>query len=121
MAMSLITRLRGLVLIACLAVSIGMAGFGHRAPMQQDARAAALLLSGFAMADLCGLSGSDKAASAVPCLACTPPGPMLVPALPCMVRPAELRAVAVVFAPRARQTVAVVHDPARAPRAPPLV
>lgn len=117
--MRLITRLRGIVLIACLAVSLAVAGFGHRAPMAQDAQVEALLLSGFAMGDLCAPSGSDEAVSALPCLACTPSGPVLIPAVACALRPADMRVVAEVTAPRARQTVAAVHDHARAPRAPP--
>lgn len=120
MVLSLIIRLRSLVLIALLACALSVSGFGHRAPMQQDATVEAFLLSGFAMTDLCGTSGSGQAASALPCLACTPPGPALIPAVPCVVRNADMQVVAAVFAPRARQTVPAVHDPARAPRAPPL-
>ncbi|WP_103335784.1 hypothetical protein [Pseudotabrizicola formosa] len=120
MVLRLIMRLRRLVLIALLAVGLAVSGFGHRAPMAQDAQLEALLLSGFTMADLCTPSGSDEAASAVPCLACTPSGPVLIPALGCMLRPADVQVLAAVFAPRERRTVASVHDPAHAPRAPPL-
>lgn len=120
MVASLITRLRCIALIAFLAISLASAGLGHRAPMQQDAQVEAILLSGFAIADLCAPSGSGQAASAAPCLACTPPGPVLIPGVACVLRPADVRVVAAVFAPRERKTVASVHDPARAPRAPPL-
>lgn len=120
MVQSLIIRLRGVALVALLAIALGIVGFGHRAPMQQDAAIEAFLLSGFSMADLCGSSGSEESATSVPCLACTPPAPALIPASACVVRNADLLVVAAVFAPRARQTVPAVHDPARAPRAPPL-
>ncbi|MFN4154065.1 MAG: hypothetical protein ACK4HF_05385 [Paracoccaceae bacterium] len=120
MVLSLIKRLRGHALIALLAIALGVVGFGHRAPLQQDATVEAFLLSGFSMADLCGSSGSDNPAKAVQCLACTPPAPAPIPASPCVVRDADMQVVAAVFAPRARQSVPAVHDPARAPRAPPL-
>ena len=120
MVRSLIIRLRGVALFAFLAISLAVGGLGHRAPLQQDARVEAFLLSGFAMADLCAPSGSGQTASGARCLACTPPGPVLIPAFACIMRPADVRVVAAVFAPRARRTVAAVHDPARAPRAPPF-
>ncbi|MDO9637084.1 MAG: hypothetical protein Q7J44_00915 [Pseudotabrizicola sp.] len=120
MVRSLIIRLRGVALFAFLAISLAIASLGHHAPTHQDARAEAFLLSGFAIADLCAPSGSGKVASAVRCLACTPPGPVLIPAVACVLRPADVRVVAAIFAPRARKTVAAVHDPARAPRAPPF-
>lgn len=120
MVLSLIIWLRGAALGALLVIALGVAGFGHRAPMQQDATIEAFLLSGFAMADLCGSSGSGDTASPLPCLACTATGPALIPSSPCVVSDADMQFIAAVFAPRARQTVPAVHDPARAPRAPPL-
>lgn len=120
MVLSLIIRLRGVALVALLAIALGIVSFGHRAPMQQDTTVEAFLLSGFAMADLCGSAGTGKTASTLPCLACTTTGPALVPTSACVVRDADMQVVAAVFAPRARQTVPAVHDPARAPRAPPL-
>ncbi|MDP4033753.1 MAG: hypothetical protein Q8P60_13050 [Pseudorhodobacter sp.] len=103
-----------------LAIALGVAGFGHRAPMQQDATVEAFLLSGFAMVDLCGSTGSDESGAPIRCFACTATGPALIPVSPCVVRNADMQVVAAVFAPRARRTVPAVHDPARAPRAPPL-
>ncbi|MFN3723434.1 MAG: hypothetical protein ACK4VZ_10340 [Paracoccaceae bacterium] len=120
MVRSLIFRLRGLALVMLLAVALGTVGFGHRTPSQQDATVDAFLLSGFAMADLCGSSGSDGSATGIPCPACTLAATALMPAGPCIVHNAGLKRVATIVAPRAPDWVPTVHDPAHAPRAPPF-
>ncbi|MDO8881662.1 MAG: hypothetical protein U0934_08325 [Pseudotabrizicola sp.] len=118
--MSLIIRLRSFALVALLAMALGVTGFGHRAPSQQEASVQAFLAAGFGLPDLCGTSGPEQSAMAEHCPVCTVAGAALVPANTCLLRDADLQLVAVVLAPRARQTIAAVHDPAHAPRAPPL-
>jgi hypothetical protein len=120
MVLTLITKLRSLAVIACLAIALGVAGFGHRAPSQQDAGVQVFLALGFSTSDLCRTSGDQPSSLMDHCPACTLAGAALMPAKFCLVRDADLRVVGVVLGTRAHQTVAAVYDPARAPRAPPL-
>ena len=119
MILTLIKRLRGAASVALLAVALSIAGFGHRAPAQQDATIEAFLLSGFAMADLCGTAGSDQMLPGS-CPACTLIGAALLPGTLCVMRDADLRLLAAIIAPRARQTVQSPYDHARAARGPPV-
>ena len=118
MVVHLVRRLRALMLLITVSVVFGSASFAHRAPVSQDLSRDAFLASGFTLSDLCGtLNGSEHPE---PCLACTLAANAVLPPNDPMVRDAHLVFVRAISAPRASQSVTVVHDPARATRGPPL-
>ncbi|WP_205518648.1 hypothetical protein [Pseudotabrizicola algicola] len=118
--MSPIIRLRRVALVALLALALGIIGFGHRTPSQQDAALQGFLTAGFALPDLCGSLGDDPSGLHDPCPVCTLAGSALVPADVSHPRAAELRMAAAVFGPAPPRAVVSGPDPAHAPRAPPL-
>lgn len=111
--------LRG-ALVALLALALVAVGFAHRAPSLQQTALAAYLSAGGTLGNLC--VASDPAApeaSRGDCPACHLSATAALPEVAMLARPAGLRLLAEVTAPRASRAPQAVLDHARASRAPP--
>lgn len=108
----------GIVLSLMLALTMGLVGFGHRAPSLTDEALAAYALQGIALADLCGDDGTGLHGDGS-CPACHIAGSIALPSPVAIDRDVEFRFVAEVVAPRESRALRVVLDPAHGTRAPP--
>ncbi len=108
----------GVLLTLILALTLGLVGFGHRAPSLTDEAIEAYALQGITLADLCGDDGNGMPGDGS-CPACHISGSIALPPPVAIRRDAEFRFVAEVVAPRESRALRVVMDPAHGTRAPP--
>lgn len=116
-----VIRVRGMVLLAILALALVATGFSHRLPSQQDMAVQAYLAAGGTMADLCADTTGDNGDIGHPdCIACRIASTLMPSAGTPTLRAADLVFVAAVVAPRESRAQRHVPDPARSSQSPPL-
>ncbi|SEN09013.1 hypothetical protein SAMN04488103_10389 [Gemmobacter aquatilis] len=114
-------RLKGLAILAIVAVALVATGFAHRIPSADDLDRQAYVALVGDLGDLCGDVDGDGRLDHPDCPACQIVGGLVLPGTLAVLRAAELPRGTVRAAPRESRVVRAVLDPARALRAPPLV
>lgn len=121
MTPGILLRLKGLAVLAIVAVALVATGFAHRIPSADDLDRQAYVALVGDLGDLCADADGDGRLDHPDCPACHIAGGLVLPGALAALRDADLPRMAVVFAPRESRAVRAVLDPARGMRAPPLV
>ena len=119
MVTTVLFRLRQVLLLTLLTVSLTATAFAHRMPSPDDGALAFALANGMTLADLCASDVDGDGQRDGHCPACqitAAPGlPVTTPALIDL----EVAFVLQVVAPRESRALARILDPARSPQGPP--
>jgi hypothetical protein len=119
MVTKVLHRLRQVVLLTLLTVSLTATAFAHRMPSPDDGALAFALANGMTLADLCATDADGDGMRDGHCPACQITATLGLPATAPALIDLELAFVLQVVAPRESQALQRILDPARSPQGPP--
>lgn len=119
MATLVFHRLRQLMLLIFVTVSLTATAFAHRMPALDDGALALALSNGLTLADLCATDSAGDEPRAEHCLACQTSAMTGLPANVAALVDLDLAFVLQVPAPRESRAFARILNPAHGPQAPP--